>query len=177
MHTSEHRQTFVVPVGPQHPALKEPGHFEFTVEGEVDPATGMIADFGKLKEIVGAQVRGSSGTMRPLLSLDDTRSGARHMAFADNLKQLPSIAHLAELQLIDASGAVVATIENPVFFDNRKEEICSRTFGTFSTKHPAAAVIMAQGEFLVSGAKMNFHKRIQFHDGIDQFRLTPSEIS
>lgn len=25
---------FVVPIGPQHPALKEPGHFEFTVEGE-----------------------------------------------------------------------------------------------------------------------------------------------
>lgn len=34
------------------------------------------------------------------------------MAFADNLKQLPSIAHLAELQLIDAGGAVAATIEN-----------------------------------------------------------------
>ena len=99
------------------------------------------------------------------------------MPFADNLKQLPPITHLAELQLLDAFGVVVATIENPVFFDNRKEEICSRTFGTFSTKHPAAAVIMAQGEFLVSGAKMNFHKRIQFHDGIDQFRLTPSEIS
>lgn len=27
-------QTFVVPIGPQHPALKEPGHFEFTVDGE-----------------------------------------------------------------------------------------------------------------------------------------------
>jgi ech hydrogenase subunit E len=26
--------TFIVPIGPQHPALKEPGHFEFTVEGE-----------------------------------------------------------------------------------------------------------------------------------------------
>jgi ech hydrogenase subunit E len=26
---------FIVPIGPQHPALKEPGHFEFTVEGEV----------------------------------------------------------------------------------------------------------------------------------------------
>ncbi|MBK8025284.1 MAG: NADH-quinone oxidoreductase subunit C [Chloroflexi bacterium] len=25
---------FVVPIGPQHPALKEPGHFEFTIEGE-----------------------------------------------------------------------------------------------------------------------------------------------
>jgi hypothetical protein len=34
------------------------------------------------------------------------------MAFSDNLKQLPSAAHLAGLQLIDAAGAVVATIEN-----------------------------------------------------------------
>lgn len=25
---------FIVPIGPQHPALKEPGHFEFTVDGE-----------------------------------------------------------------------------------------------------------------------------------------------
>ncbi len=28
-------EKFVVPIGPQHPALKEPGHFEFTVDGEV----------------------------------------------------------------------------------------------------------------------------------------------
>lgn len=34
------------------------------------------------------------------------------MAFADNLKQLPSIAQLAALELIDAAGAVAATIEN-----------------------------------------------------------------
>jgi NADH-quinone oxidoreductase subunit D len=26
---------FIVPVGPQHPALKEPGHFEFAVDGEL----------------------------------------------------------------------------------------------------------------------------------------------
>ena len=26
---------FTVPIGPQHPALKEPGHFEFTVDGEI----------------------------------------------------------------------------------------------------------------------------------------------
>ena len=26
---------FVVPIGPQHPALKEPGHFEFSVDGEI----------------------------------------------------------------------------------------------------------------------------------------------
>ncbi|MEJ2706806.1 MAG: nickel-dependent hydrogenase large subunit [Anaerolineales bacterium] len=29
------RERFIVPIGPQHPALKEPGHFQFTVEGEI----------------------------------------------------------------------------------------------------------------------------------------------
>ena len=28
-------QKYIVPIGPQHPALKEPGHFEFTVDGEI----------------------------------------------------------------------------------------------------------------------------------------------
>ena len=34
------------------------------------------------------------------------------MAFADNLKTLPSIAHIAELQLIDVDGNVAASIPN-----------------------------------------------------------------
>jgi hypothetical protein len=34
------------------------------------------------------------------------------MAFADNLKQLPRISHLAAIQLLDGEGAVAATIEN-----------------------------------------------------------------
>jgi len=28
-------EKFVIPIGPQHPALKEPGHFEFNVDGEI----------------------------------------------------------------------------------------------------------------------------------------------
>ncbi|NSW52472.1 MAG: nickel-dependent hydrogenase large subunit [Anaerolineae bacterium] len=35
---------FIVPIGPQHPALKEPGHFEFTVDGEI--ITGASARLG-----------------------------------------------------------------------------------------------------------------------------------
>ncbi len=31
----ETRKRFVVPIGPQHPALKEPGHFRIDVEGEI----------------------------------------------------------------------------------------------------------------------------------------------
>lgn len=34
------------------------------------------------------------------------------MAFADNLKQLPKVSHLAALNLIDDADVVVATIEN-----------------------------------------------------------------
>ena len=34
------------------------------------------------------------------------------MAFADNLKTLPGVSHLAALNLIDAADAVVASIEN-----------------------------------------------------------------
>lgn len=31
----ETQRKFIVPIGPQHPALKEPGHFQFTVDGEI----------------------------------------------------------------------------------------------------------------------------------------------
>ena len=34
------------------------------------------------------------------------------MAFADNIKALPSVAHLAAIELLDAAGAMVARIEN-----------------------------------------------------------------
>jgi ech hydrogenase subunit E len=35
MQAFENTEKFIVPIGPQHPALKEPGHFEFTVDGEI----------------------------------------------------------------------------------------------------------------------------------------------
>lgn len=34
------------------------------------------------------------------------------MSFADNLKQLPKISHLAAIDLLDGEGAIVASIEN-----------------------------------------------------------------
>ena len=34
------------------------------------------------------------------------------MAFADKLKTLPGVSHLASIQLINTTGDVVATIEN-----------------------------------------------------------------
>lgn len=34
------------------------------------------------------------------------------MGFAENLKALPGVSHLAAIQLVDADGSVAATIEN-----------------------------------------------------------------
>src|SRR5664279_3988687 len=37
-------EKFTIPIGPQHPALKEPGHFEFVVDGEI--VTGATVRLG-----------------------------------------------------------------------------------------------------------------------------------
>jgi ech hydrogenase subunit E len=37
-------EKFIIPIGPQHPALKEPGHFEFSVDGEI--VTGAAVRLG-----------------------------------------------------------------------------------------------------------------------------------
>jgi 3'-phosphoadenosine 5'-phosphosulfate synthase len=74
------------------------------------------------------------------------------------------------------SDDVLAVIEEPEFYDNRKEEIACKTFGTRSVKHPKIERMEKQGDFLVSGKKMRFCQRIQYNDGMDKYRLLPAEI-
>lgn len=74
------------------------------------------------------------------------------------------------------SDQILAIIEQPQFYDNRKEEISARIFGTQSVKHPKVDRIMSQGDFLITGAKMRFLKHVEFNDGMDQYRLTPKQI-
>jgi 3'-phosphoadenosine 5'-phosphosulfate synthase len=72
------------------------------------------------------------------------------------------------------SGEVLAVIENPVFYENRKEEISTRIFGTFSLKHPKIERIVEQGDFLVTGSSMKFVRNVEFNDQLDQYRITPA---
>jgi ATP sulfurylase len=65
---------------------------------------------------------------------------------------------------------IYAIIENPVFFENRKEEISARVFGTLSAKHPKVERILGQGDFLVSGSSMRYVRKVEFKDGMDQYR-------
>jgi len=107
---------------------------------------------------------------RHLLSVPITQS-----LTADQKAELEGESRIA-LKCSALGDDVLAVIEKPVFFDNRKEEICTRTFGTFSPEHPKAKVIMEQGDFLVSGESMTFTKKVTFSDGMDQWRLTPKQI-
>lgn len=61
------------------------------------------------------------------------------MAFADNLKQLPSAAHLTAIELLDAAGHTVATIEN------KPGQAGSLTlYAAMATKHGAITPAAAQ---------------------------------
>lgn len=60
------------------------------------------------------------------------------MAFADNLKQLPSVSHLAALLLLDVAGNVVATIEN------KPGKVGSLTiYAALAVKHGGISVVAA----------------------------------
>ena len=110
-----------------------------------------------------------------------TVDGQRH------LLSVPITMHVNEEQkaaLADAKkfaikykGVIYAVVSEPTFFENRKEEICARTFGCFSPNHAGAQPIMAQGEWLVSGSSTHFTKRVMFDDGMDKYRFTPAEIA
>ena len=71
---------------------------------------------------------------------------------------------------------LLALIEQPEFYPNRKEEISTKTFGTRSVKHKRIAKIEQQGDFLISGKSMTFTKRVTYNDGLNAYRKTPEEI-
>lgn len=75
------------------------------------------------------------------------------------------------------SEEILAVIEEPVIFENRKEEISTRVFGTFGKTHPKIERILAQGDFLISGKSMHFLRNVEFNDGMDHYRMTPEQVN
>lgn len=69
----------------------------------------------------------------------------------------------------------VAILRKPEFYYQRKEERCSRQFGTNNTKHPYIKMIHESGSHLVGG-DLEVIERIRWNDGLDQYRLTPNEL-
>lgn len=69
----------------------------------------------------------------------------------------------------------IAILRRPEFFAHRKEERCSREFGTNDPGHPYVRMIHESGDWLVGG-ELEVLERIRWNDGLDRYRLTPNEI-
>ncbi|XP_012322993.2 bifunctional 3'-phosphoadenosine 5'-phosphosulfate synthase 2 isoform X1 [Aotus nancymaae] len=72
-------------------------------------------------------------------------------------------------------GRRVAILQDPEFYEHRKEERCSRVWGTTCAKHPHIKMVMESGDWLVGG-DLQVLERIRWNDGLDQYRLTPLEL-
>nr|XP_039320977.1 bifunctional 3'-phosphoadenosine 5'-phosphosulfate synthase 2 isoform X3 [Saimiri boliviensis boliviensis] len=72
-------------------------------------------------------------------------------------------------------GRRVAVLRDPEFYEHRKEERCSRVWGTTCAKHPHIKMVMESGDWLVGG-DLQVLERIRWNDGLDQYRLTPLEL-
>ncbi|CAN7937011.1 unnamed protein product, partial [Ixodes hexagonus] len=72
-------------------------------------------------------------------------------------------------------GKVYAILRQPEFFPHRKEERCSRQFGTSTPGHPYIKMINESGDWLVGG-DLEVLERIRWNDGLDDYRLTPREL-
>jgi len=72
-------------------------------------------------------------------------------------------------------GRRVAILRTPEFFEHRKEERCCRQFGTSNTGHPYVKMIFDSGDWLCGG-DLEVLERIKWNDGLDQYRLTPTEL-
>lgn len=82
-----------------------------------------------------------------------------------------------DLKLINRyTRKVIATIENPSYYSFRKEEVSSRLFGTLSTNHPKIKKYLSQGNYLLTGSQIKFLDNLIFEDGLDDLRLSPSQI-
>lgn len=72
-------------------------------------------------------------------------------------------------------GKKVAILRTPEFYEHRKEERCSRQFGTCHTGHPYVKMIYDSGDWLCGG-DLEVLDRIRWNDGLDEYRLTPNEL-
>uniref|UniRef100_A0A8D3DL62 3'-phosphoadenosine 5'-phosphosulfate synthase 1 n=1 Tax=Scophthalmus maximus TaxID=52904 RepID=A0A8D3DL62_SCOMX len=72
-------------------------------------------------------------------------------------------------------GRRVAILRNPEFYEHRKEERCARQWGTTCKDHPYIKMVMESGDWLVGG-DLQVLERIYWNDGLDQYRLTPTEL-
>mgnify|MGYP003618060294 CR=1 FL=1 len=99
---------FVIPIGPQHPALKEPGHFEFTVEGEMVTSATVRLGYAHRGIEKGTESRNWTQNLYLLERICGICSHIHSTAYAVGVEQLAEVEVPARAQAI---REVVAELE------------------------------------------------------------------
>lgn len=84
-------EKFVIPIGPQHPALKEPGHFEFTVEGETVTAASVRLGYAHRGIEKGTENRNWTQNLYLLERICGICSHIHATAYAVGIEQLAEV--------------------------------------------------------------------------------------
>jgi NADH-quinone oxidoreductase subunit D len=108
MHTHAHQEKFIIPIGPQHPALKEPGHFEFIVDGEVVTGASVRLGYAHRGIEKAAESRSWVQDLYLLERVCGICSHAHALAFSLAVEQLAGVTAPPRAQAI---RALVAELE------------------------------------------------------------------
>lgn len=174
--------------------LKERGHFgncaANAAPAEVGPTEG-LPSVDISQEAAETAMCIADGWATPLkcfmteqqllstLHLNCVTDGAQKFAMT-----CPMICPIASKEGIEGAKAVllkydnkpIAVVHDAQVYANRKEEVCARVFGTFSKNHPFGDRLLQTGDFLLTGSAITKLANIDYNDGLDEYRLTPSEI-
>ncbi len=93
-------QKFIVPIGPQHPALKEPGHFEFDVDGEIVTSASVRLGYVHRGIEKGAEGRNYTQGMYLMERICGICSHIHATAFALGAEKLAGVTAPARAQAI-----------------------------------------------------------------------------
>ncbi len=104
----EQPEKFIVPIGPQHPALKEPGHFEFTVDGEIVTDASVRLGFVHRGIEKGTENRNWNQDLYLLERICGICSHVHAMAFALGVEKLAKVTVPPRAQAI---RVIVAELE------------------------------------------------------------------
>lgn len=101
-------EKFIIPIGPQHPALKEPGHFQFTVDGEVVTAATVRLGYAHRGIEKGVEARNYAQDLYLLERVCGICSHVHALAYCLAVEQLAKIEIPARAQAI---RVIVAELE------------------------------------------------------------------
>ena len=93
-------ERFIIPIGPQHPALKEPGHFEFTVEGETVTSATVRLGYAHRGIEKGTESRNWTQNLYLLERICGICSHIHATAYAIGVEQLAEVEVPARAQAI-----------------------------------------------------------------------------